>query len=122
LTANDAKLGDVLKLPACQLEHWGELHAAIVKKTEFNGQPALQIDPTLVEANPNKKSRGSLHILASADGNYTPLEIRLTAFFGSFSATLDDILPAEAPSRAPADLPLFGPLQEPDYQPPVHAN
>lgn len=122
LTAGDLKVGDVLQLPACQLEHCGELHATVVKKTKFNGQDAIQIDPTLVEPNPKKKSRGSLHILASADGNYVPLEIRLTAFFGSFSAVLENVLPANAPSNAPTDLPLFGPLQEPDYKPPVHAN
>lgn len=125
-TTENTNVDDVLRLPVCQLEHCGELQARIVKKqtvdTALGRKQVIQLDPLLIEQNPKKKSRGSLHILATDDAEHIPVEIRLTAFFGSFTAHLEKVLPADASSKAPADLPLFGPLREPGYVVPNHAN
>lgn len=128
-TAEKLAVGDRLSLPTCQLEHCGELQTAIAKsdtvKTALGRKRVLQVDPRLIEPNPKKKTRGSLHIQVvddSRDSDYLPVEIRLRAFFGNFTASLEAVQSGDVASKAPADLPLFGELKEPGYKVPAHAN
>lgn len=125
-TGTDLKQGDVLRLPTCQLEHCGELQAVVANtqnmRTSLGRKRVIQVDPTLVQPNPKKKTRGSLHILATHDAEYLPVEIRLRAFFGNFRASIESVESGSAPSKAPNDLPLFGTIPEPEYHTPSHAN
>lgn len=126
-TAEKLTVGDSLSLPTCQLEHCGALQTNVVKrdtvKTALGRKRILQVDPRLIEPNPKKKTRGSLHIqVLDGESEYLPVEIRLRAFFGNFTASLESVQSGDADSKAPADLPLFGAIKEPTYKTPVHAN